>query len=240
MGKDDTMEINKKLKLSISYSHLDEKHIGEFRKHIAPLKDNGLIEDWYDRKIISGQDYQDEIDNNLEDADIICLFVSANFLSSDACKKEIKDALELKKKKGIAVVPIILSLCGWKDVKGISSLLALPTDGKPISAFTNSDNAWKDVYDGLKKVIEKEIKIKQLKITEQFLSFLQDTELLAKAHSQKEKVLLDDIFVYPELQKYDDLRDYEKRESSEKLIEDFCECPKILIAGENQSGKTTL
>lgn len=234
------MKQNEKLKLCISYSHLDQEHIEEFIKHIAPLKSNGLIEDWYDRKIIAGQDLQDSIDNNLENADIICLFISANFLSSPACIKEKRNALELRKKKGIAVVPVILSACGWLDDKDISSLLVLPDDGKPISDITDSNNAWNNVYNGLKKVIEKEIKIKQLKITKQFSTFLQNTELLAKAHSQKEKVFLEDIFIYPELAKYDDLREYEKKDSSEKLIEDFCNYSKILIAGEDQSGKTTL
>jgi len=228
------------LLLCICYSHLDEGYIDEFRKHITPLKDNGLIKDWYDRKIIGGQDFQNEIDNNLENADIICLFMSANFLSSDACKKEIKNALELKKKKGIVVLPVILSPCGWLDVKEISSLLALPTDGGPVSGFADSTDAWNKVYNGLKDVIEKEIKIKRLKITEPFLFFLQDTNLLTRAHSRKDEVLLDDIFVYPELEKYDDLRECEKKESSEKLIENFCEYPRILIAGENQAGKTTL
>lgn len=234
------MKQNEKLKLFISYSHLDEVHIKEFIKHIAPLKNKGLIEDWYDRKIIAGQDFQDKIDNKLGNAGIICLFISANFLSSPACVKEKRNALELRKKKGIIVVPIILSACGWQDDKEISSLLVLPTDGKSISNFTDSNNAWNDVYNGLKKVIEEEIKIKQLKITEQFSSFLQNTDMLTKAHSQKEKVLLDDIFVYPELDKYDYLREYEKKESSKKLIEYFCDNSKILIAGENQSGKTTL
>ena len=212
------MNQNKKLKLFISYSHLDEEHINEFIKHIAPLKNNGLIEDWYDRKILAGQDFQDKIDNKLENADIICLFISANFLSSNACMKEKRNALKLKKTKGIVVVPIILSKCGWLDDKEIFSLLALPTDGKPVSDFTDSNNAWNNVYNGLKVVIEKEIKIKQLKITEQFSSFLQNTDLLTKAHSQKEKVLLDDIFIYPELEKYDDLREYEKKESSKKVM----------------------
>jgi nucleoside-triphosphatase THEP1 len=234
------MKQNEKLKLCISYSHLDEKHIEEFIKHIAPLTTKGLIDHWYDRKIIAGQYLQENIDNNLENADILCLFISANFLSSPACIEEKKNALVLKKKKGIAIVPIILSVCGWLDDKDISQLLALPTDGKPISDFPDFNNAWHNVYNGLKDVIEKENKIKQLNITKQFSSFLQDTELLAKAHSQKDKVLLEDIFVYPELEKYDDLGEYEKKNSSEKFIYDFSDYPKILIAGENQSGKTTL
>ena len=55
------MDQNNKLKLFISYSHqdnLDENpYIEQFKKHIVPLKDNGLIEDWYDREILAGKDY---------------------------------------------------------------------------------------------------------------------------------------------------------------------------------------
>ena len=87
------------LKLFISYSHIDEKDIEVFIKHIAPLKTNGLIADWYDRKILAGKTFQREIDNKLEDADIICLFISFNFLSSKACMEEKYNALELMKKK---------------------------------------------------------------------------------------------------------------------------------------------
>lgn len=168
------MEQNKKLKPFICYSHQDEKpYIVEFEKHVAPLKNNGSIEVWYDRKILPGEDYQSKIDNNLEDADIICLFISANFLSSKECQKEKKKALELRKKKGIPVIPIILSYCGWQDEEDISKLLALPTDGKPVSSFQNQDEAWLDVYNGLKTIIEKEIKIKQLKIRKEFENFLE-------------------------------------------------------------------
>jgi len=189
------MEQNKKLKLFISYSHKDEKpYIDDFKKHIDILKDKGLIEDWYDRKILAGEDFQNKINNNLEDADIICLFISANFLSSSSCKKEKEKALELRKKKGISVIPIILSHCEWLDEEDIPKFLALPNDGKPISKFEDQDEAWHDVYEGLKKVVEKEVKFKKLKITEEFESFLQDTEMLTKAHSEKERVLLDDIF----------------------------------------------
>ncbi len=229
-----------KLKIFISYSHIDENDIKDFRKHIAPLKANGLIEDWYDRETIAGQDFQDKIDNNLDNADIICLFISANFLNSEACMKEKRRAIELKKKKGVAVVSIILSACGWKDDNEISKTLVLPTDGKPISEFKDFNDAWHNVYNGLKDVIGTVIKIKQLKITEQFSKFLQNTELLSRAHSQKDEVLLEDIFIYPELSKFNDLREYEKRVNSNILIKDFHDYHRMLIAGESQSGKTTL
>jgi len=70
------------LKLFISYSHKDETLVSKFINHIAPLKNSGLISEWYDRKIETGEDFQDDIDNNLNNADIICLMISDSFLAS--------------------------------------------------------------------------------------------------------------------------------------------------------------
>jgi hypothetical protein len=96
----DAVEQNNGLKLFISYSHEDNRddspYLNEFIKHIPLLKDNGLISDiWYDRKNLPGENFQNSIDNNLENADVICLLISANFLFSEACKDEKKKAFEL-------------------------------------------------------------------------------------------------------------------------------------------------
>ena len=234
---------NNKLKIFISYSHLDNhsenSHIERFKKHIDPFKSNGLIEEWYDRKILSGEDYQNKIDDNLKDADIICLFISANFLFSENCMDEKKKALKLRKDRGVPVIPIIVSPCGWKENKKISRLLVLPTDGNPVSTFNDRDEAWQDVCSGLKKVIEKEIKIRQLEIKDEFNKFLHSSEMLEKAHNQKESVYLDNIFIYPELDKYDNLEEHKEKISSKELLNNISDYPKIVITGEDLSGKTT-
>jgi uridine kinase len=243
----DAMEQNNKLKLFIGYSHEDNRddspYLKEFVKHITLLKDNGLLSDiWYDCKIVPGEDLKDKIEIKLEDVDIVCLLISANFLSSEVCKDEKKKAFELRKKKGVSVVPIILSPCGWQDDKDIiqNHILALPTDGKPISSFPDRNAAWQDVYEGLKKVIDKENKIKQLKIKNKFENFLQDVEMLAEAHPQKERVLLDDIFIYPDLDKYDSLKKDKEMISLEELFKTILDYLRIVIVGEGQSGKTTI
>ena len=232
------------LKLFISYSHednLNEKpYIEEFKKQLSPLKNDDLIEDWYDREIFPGKDFQNEIDNKLENADIICLFISENFLSSVNCLNEKNKALELKENGGISVIPVILSYCGWQRDPDISKLLALPTDGRPVLDFENTNKGFFDVYTGLSKLIEKENKIRQLKINNRFETFLQDTEILLKAHSQKERVLLDDIFVYPDLDKFDSLKDYEDTINSEEILKNILDYPRIVLTGEDQSGKTSL
>jgi len=228
------------LRLFICYSHKDENHVEDFKRHISPLKANGLIKEWYDREIRAGEEFHNTIDNNLNHADIICLFISANFLSSRECLKEKNTSISLQRRKGISVIPIIISDCGWSDFNDLSNILALPTDGKPISRFTNKDIGWKNVYDGLKKVVDYENKLRKIKISDSFLEFLSDAELLSKAHSQKIRVCIEDINVYPELIKYDNIGDIDKKIESSKLIDEIIDNHKILIAGENQSGKTTL
>ena len=230
-----------KPKLFISYSHKDEEYIKKgFVKHLSPLKDKGLIEDWYDRKILAGEDLQSKINNNLEEADIICLCISANFLHSNECKKEKDNSFRLKNEKGITIIPIILSPCGWQDDVDISKLLALPTDGIAVSTYSNQDEAWLDVYEGLKKVLNKELKIRQLEVGDEFQNFLQETQMLSKSHSKKETVLLDDIFVFPDLDKFDENREFEKSLNLKELLQNINIFKKIVIAGEDLSGKTTI
>jgi hypothetical protein len=228
-------------KLFISYSHLDEKYVEKFIKHISPLKQNGLISEWYDRKILGGENFQREINNNIEIADIICLFISANFLSSDACMKEKEKAYLLKKTQGTSVIPIILSICGWKDDKDFSKWLALPTDGNPIDTYNDINKGWIEVYNGLKSILEKRNKEKMSSITMSFQKYLDDAEMLRNAHSQKNTVNISDIFVFPNLSKinYDDEKE-DTISSENTFLDQFFNLEKILIAGESQSGKTTL
>jgi len=231
-------------KLFISYSHLDntaeKPYIEEFHKHIIPLESMGLIDIWYDRSVLAGEDYQGKIDYNLEDADIVCLFISANSIVSKSCIPEKKRALELRKKRGISVVPIILSPCSWKDDIDISQLLALPTDGKPVSGFTDREVAWQDVYEELKKIAERELKVIQLRVNEEFGRFLHDAELLTKAHPKKETVSLCDIYINTTMDEYDSLKEHRGTTSSEELLTNLLNSGRIIVAGEEQSGKTTL
>ena len=226
-------------KLFISYSHQDEKNVEYFHKHIRTLKKDGIVKDWYDRKILGGDDYQNKIDNNLENADIICLFISANFLASGACLKEKEEALKLRIEKGIRVIPISISPCAWLEYSKLKKLLAFPTDGDPISLFDDVNEGWHDVFKQLKEVCNEMNKIKSLEIEDSFENFLHSAEILANSHSKKEELLLEDIFVYPLLNKYDEIGDVEKYDSN-LFKKEILKFGKILIAGDNQSGKTSL
>ncbi|MHB1107050.1 MAG: TIR domain-containing protein [Lutibacter sp.] len=227
------------LKLFISYSHKDETLVSNFICHISPLNNNGIIKEWYDRKIETGEEFQKDIDNNLENADIICLMISSNFLSSPACIKEKDVALELRNRKGIRVIPLILSPCAWTIHKELSDRLAIPTDGKPITSFVDQNEGWLDAINWIMKVCNSVSSIKSLKLKDEFESFLNSADILTKSHKNKEVLNLEDIFVYPKLKCYDG-EEVSHKYDAEKLKTEILKFEKLIISGENQAGKTTL
>ena len=228
-----------KLNLFISYSHNDNQYIKDFLNHTAPLRDNDILDMWYDQDITAGDDFWDRIDEHLANRDVICCLISSYYISSGACKKELQTALELREKKGVLVIPIILSPCAWLDLPNIKRLLAIPSDGKPVSSFTNIDEAWLDVYNHLKNASEKYKRLKGLSFSEKQIAFLNDATLLTKAHGNKNELKMSDIYVHPDVEKKNNIGS-DTRMSFEKLASDFNSGDRIAIVGEDQSGKTTL
>ena len=73
-----------------------------------------------------------------------------------------------------------------------------------------------------------------------FINFINNTEILKKAHSEKEIVKLSDIFIHPDLESHSDNETNDPILSLKDLISGFNPKDRILIAGEDQSGKTTI
>jgi hypothetical protein len=227
------------IKLFISYSHKDEILVTKFINHISPIKNNGLISEWYDRKIETGDEFQDEIDNHLGNADIICLMISDSFLASNACLQEKDAALKLRNRKGIKVIPVIVSPCAWTLHTELNHLLASPSDGKPVTSFTDQNEGWLDTINLIMNVCENIAKIKNLKLTDEFSKFLSSADILSKSHHNKETLNLNDIFVFPKLKSYD-VEEASHKYDAENLYNDILSLNKLIIAGETQSGKTTI
>jgi hypothetical protein len=61
-------------KVFYSYSHKDEQYRERLETHLTILKKNKIIETWHDRRISPGSDWEEEINQNLDRADIILLW----------------------------------------------------------------------------------------------------------------------------------------------------------------------
>ena len=145
---------DRSLRLFYSYAHKDELLRDELETHLKLLQRQGLIQQWYDRRIIAGEEWADEIDDNLNQADIILLLISADFIASDYCyKNELEQAMAQHKAGKARVIPIILRPVDWSGTP-FRKLQAFPTNGKPVTSWSNRDEAWLNVETAIKGAIE--------------------------------------------------------------------------------------
>lgn len=136
-----------------SYSHKDEELKNKLLNHLATLKRQKLIDEWNDRAIVPGKDWQKEIDDKIRTADLVLLLVSSDFIASNYCyENELSIALERHDSNLSVVLPIILRPCDWHETS-FAKIQGLPTDGLPITKWNNEDDACLNVIEGIKKTI---------------------------------------------------------------------------------------
>ncbi len=141
------------VKVFISYAHKDEEYKNKLVTHLIPLEREGLIDSWNDRELKVGDNWDIQIKRSLEEAQIVLLLVSPDFISSDYIHRvEIQGALERHQEGKATISPIIIRTIDW-DSFSLGRFQALPTGGKPISTWVDQDAAWVDVTKGLRILI---------------------------------------------------------------------------------------
>jgi hypothetical protein len=122
--------------------------------HLAGLKKQGVIETWYDRRIVASDDWSEEIDERLADAQIVLCLVSPDFLASEYCyEREMHTALEGHDRGTKRVVPVIIRPTDWER-SPLGRLQAVPRDARPVTTWPNRDQAWIDVAKSLRQLAE--------------------------------------------------------------------------------------
>ena len=143
------------LRIFISYAHADEALRQELDKHLASLKHQGIVEVWHDRRINAGQEWANEIDSNLQSADIVLLLISSDFIASDYCyNKEMQEAMRRHDAGEAATIPVILRPCDWHGLP-FGKLQASTRDGRPITKFPSLDEGFLEVVQSIRAVAKK-------------------------------------------------------------------------------------
>ena len=106
----------------ISYSHLDKPWFEELQKFLRPLERDFPMIAWTDQRIRHGDDWKDEIDLALAQADIALLLITQSFLDSDFIAKEELPYLLDKHEKG--VLTLIPLFCETSAVMTVAPALA--------------------------------------------------------------------------------------------------------------------
>jgi hypothetical protein len=133
-----------------SYSHKDEGLRNELETHLAMLTREGVISAWHDRRLVAGDEIDSRIGSELDQAEIILLLVSPDFLASEYCYGvEVARALERHAAGEARVIPIILRPCDWKRAP-FGKLLAAPTDGRPATKWPDRDDAFLDITNAIR------------------------------------------------------------------------------------------
>lgn len=139
--------------LFFSYSHKDENLRDQLEVHLTMLKREGLISAWHDRRIRAGGEIDNSIDVKLEEAEVVLLLVSPDFLASQYCyDREVKRAMERHENRSARVIPVILRPCDWKNAP-FGKLLAAPKDGKPVTMWPDRDEAFLDVVKAVRAAL---------------------------------------------------------------------------------------
>ncbi len=129
----------------ISYSHENHLDQQELIKHLSVLKRIGLINDWSDKDILVGEESENKIKEKLDDADLLVLLVSAEYLASDYLNKiELTQTFKHPNEDGVRIFPVILNYCMWKETE-LNAFKAVPIKGgqlKPISDWEDKNKAF--------------------------------------------------------------------------------------------------
>lgn len=143
-----------KLNLFISYSHEDEELKTKLDKHLIMLKRLNKIDVWSDHKLIPGQEWDEEIKNELAKSHIILLLISADFNNSEYIwEKELAVALQKHQEGTARVVPVILRKCEWQEMP-YAKIQALPRGAKPVTAFPDNDEAFSQIAAGIRILVD--------------------------------------------------------------------------------------
>ncbi len=137
----------------ISHSLADVDWCEKLKIQLAPLRRQGLIVNESAKRNLSGNAYASDIVNQIDNAQIILLLISQDYINSDQCYDiEMTKALARREAEQIPVIPVYLSaIISWENMP-FGDLRPLPD--KPIKNTSNSQAALFEVANGISELIK--------------------------------------------------------------------------------------
>jgi hypothetical protein len=145
--------IDNKVRLVFGFAEADALLFHEFERHLAALRNSGVIHVWHVGEVMPGEDRRSEITRHFAEAHLVVLILSADFVSSPECY-ELLLSLAAEKTKSPRS-RLVLLLVRPVDLSGtpLAGLKMLPENGQPISQWTDRDEAWMEIAKCLRQMI---------------------------------------------------------------------------------------
>lgn len=138
----------------ISHAQGDEDNLNELIRQLTPMQRKGSITLWDTRQIAGGAVTANEIDRHLNSAQIVLLLITSNYISSDHYSLIVNRAMARQQRGEAIVIPILLNWVFWED-EPYGNLNPFPDNRLPVSAWHNRGEAFFNIAEGIRKVVEK-------------------------------------------------------------------------------------
>lgn len=148
----------------LSYSHTDSNLLDRLRMHLSPLRRMKNIESWSDQVLLPGDPWDEVIKENLSQADIIILLLTADFIASDYIwEVELREALRKWLAEEVRLIPILLQPLDYGALRldaQLTKLLdteMLPKDDSqqliPVTLWDNPEEAFAKIAQRVREAI---------------------------------------------------------------------------------------
>jgi serine/threonine protein kinase len=137
----------------ISYADGDEGLRRALEDHLAPLKRDGHIHAWHSGLVEPGQERRRRIAEQLLSARIVVLLLSAAYLADDELyAEEATPALARAREGATLVIPVVVRPFNVQATP-FAGLSLLPRNEVPVVSWSNPDEAWVDVAQGIRQAV---------------------------------------------------------------------------------------
>jgi hypothetical protein len=136
------------------YDQEDEPWKNMLDKHLAVLKRTEGIHTWDESKISAGEAVDERIKQQLDQANLIFLLISSDFLASDKLYNEqLRQAMQRNGDGKAYIIPILVRPCSWEGAVFSNSKLILPRKNNPIASWEDKDAACSSIVRELEKYL---------------------------------------------------------------------------------------
>jgi SIR2-like domain/TIR domain len=127
-------------------------------KHLAVLRENQGIDTWEESMILGGENEDAQVQKQINQANLILLLVSSDFLASDKLYNEqLRQALTRNRENKAFVVPILVRSCVWEGAVFSKSKFILPKSKEFLANWPDHDAACRNIVIDLEKNLPKMI-----------------------------------------------------------------------------------
>ena len=221
-------QADRPVEVFVSYSHRDDELRAQLEISLVMLRRRGVVRQWSDRRINPGQEWDKQIDEHLESADVILLLVSPDFLASDYCYDiEVERAMRRHEAGEARVIPVILRFTDDWQSAPFGKIQALPKDAQPVKDWADRDKAFADVAAGIRRTVGE---------------LLATREQRVETHNESEKASPPSLIPRPPVIGFVSRRDPQGRDIVARLKEELApgRTQLVTLSGPGGIGKTTL